>query len=297
MNDIERFLSYIHVEKRFSKHTVTSYSTDLQQYSSYLLNEYQIEEPKEASHLIIRSWIVSMMEAGLDARSVTRKVTTLRTFYRYLIKTNVIQRSPMLKVQAPKVAKKLPEFLDDRKMGKLLEEDLSDRSFEEFRDYVMIDFFYRTGVRLSELIELKVTDVNLFSLTATVLGKRNKMRQIPLTHNFKSELLKYLEKRKLFMQEKGTDHPYFFSDNSGNKMYPVFVYRIVKEKIKQVSTGKKKSPHLLRHTFATSMLNNGADINSIKEILGHSSLAATQVYTHNSIEKLKEVYKQAFPKA
>jgi len=297
VNDIERFISYLQVEKRFSKHTVTSYGTDLQQYASYLHSEYQIEEPKEASHLIIRSWIVSMMEAGMDARSVSRKVTTLRTFYRYLIKTGVIQRSPMLKVQAPKVAKKLPEFLDDRKMEKLLEEDFSEGTFEEFRDYVMIDFFYRTGVRLSELIGLKVTDVNLFSLTATVLGKRNKVRQIPLTLNFKNELIKYLEKRKQFMQEKGTDHPYFFPDNSGNQMYPVFVYRIVKEKIRQVSTGKKKSPHLLRHTFATSMLNNGADINSIKEILGHSSLAATQVYTHNSIEKLKEVYKQAFPKA
>ncbi len=297
MNDLERFISYLQVEKRFSKHTVTSYGTDLKQYSSYLLNEYQIEDLKEASHLIIRSWIVSMMEVGMDARSVSRKITTLRTFYRYLIKTGLILRSPMLKVQAPKVSKKLPEFLDDRKMEKLLDEDLSEGSFEDYRDYVMIDFFYRTGVRLSELIGLKVMDVNLFNLTATVLGKRNKVRQIPITLNFKSELVKYLEKRKQFMLEKGTDHLYFFPDNSGNQMYPVFVYRIVKEKIKQVSTGKKKSPHLLRHTFATSMLNNGADINSIKEILGHSSLAATQVYTHNSIEKLKEVYKQAFPKA
>ena len=297
MNDLERFISYLQVEKRFSKHMVTSYGTDLKQYSSYLLNEYQIEDLKEASHLIIRSWIVSMMEVGMDARSVSRKITTLRTFYRYLIKTGLILRSPMLKVQAPKVSKKLPEFLDDRKMEKLLDEDLSEGSFEDYRDYVMIDFFYRTGVRLSELIGLKVMDVNLFNLTATVLGKRNKVRQIPITLNFKSELVKYLEKRKQFMLEKGTDHLYFFPDNGGNQMYPVFVYRIVKEKIKQVSTGKKKSPHLLRHTFATSMLNNGADINSIKEILGHSSLAATQVYTHNSIEKLKEVYKQAFPKA
>ena len=236
MNDLERFISYLQVEKRFSKHTVTSYGTDLKQYSSYLLNEYQIEDLKEASHLIIRSWIVSMMEVGMDARSVSRKITTLRTFYRYLIKTGLILRSPMLKVQAPKVSKKLPEFLDDRKMEKLLDEDLSEGSFEDYRDYVMIDFFYRTGVRLSELIGLKVMDVNLFNLTATVLGKRNKVRQIPITLNFKSELVKYLEKRKQFMLEKGTDHLYFFPDNSGNQMYPVFVYRIVKEKIKQVST-------------------------------------------------------------
>jgi integrase/recombinase XerC len=297
VNDIERFVNFLRVEKRFSKHTVTAYSTDIEQFSIYLNAQYQITDLSECTHFIIRSWIVSLIEAGIDPRSVNRKVTTLRTFYRFLLKEGKVLRSPMLKVQAPKVAKKLPEYIDEPKMERLLSENQSLETFEELRNYLMVDFFYRTGVRLSELIGIKVADVNLYNLTITVLGKRNKIRQIPFTLNFKESIKKYLNARESFLQEKEKIHEFFFVDNSGNQMYPKFVYRIVKTAISSVSTGKKRSPHILRHSFATSMLNHGADINSIKEILGHSSLAATQVYTHNSIEKLKEVYKQAFPKA
>ena len=204
----------------------------------------------------------------------------------------------MLKIQAPKISKKLPEFLDEKKMEVLFNNMANDgNDYFEVRDFLILDFFYRTGVRLSELIELKMSDVNLYNLTVTVTGKRNKVRQIPISMGFKQAIEKYIVLRNEFLKSEGLDNLYFFIDNKGNKMYPVFVYRIVKVNIKMVSTGKKKSPHVLRHTFATAMLNNGADINAIKEILGHSNLSATQVYTHNTIEKLKEVYKQAFPKA
>jgi integrase/recombinase XerC len=297
VSDIERFVNFLRVEKRFSKHTVTAYSTDIEQFSIYLIAQYQIKDLAECSHFIIRSWIVSLIEAEIDPRTVNRKVTTLRTFYRFLLKEGKILRSPMLKVQAPKVAKKLPEYVDEPKMEQLLSSKKESETFEDFRNNLIIDFFYRTGVRLSELIGVKIEDVNLYNLTITVLGKRNKIRQIPFTLNFKNEIKNYLILRAAFMQEKEKNNQLFFVDNSGNQMYPKFVYRVVKNAISSVSTGKKRSPHILRHSFATAMLNHGADINSIKEILGHSSLAATQVYTHNSIEKLKEVYKQAFPKA
>jgi integrase/recombinase XerC len=298
VQETDLFFNYLTVERRFSKHTIISYKTDLSQFSKFIKDTYELEDIKEVSHLYIRSWVVSLMENGIDPKSVNRKITALRSFYKFLIKTEVVDKNPMLKIQAPKVSKKLPEFLDEKKMDVLFDNmpnggDL----YEEVRDFLILDFFYRTGVRLSELIELKINNVNLHNLTITVTGKRNKVRQIPITIGFKQDLEKYLKLRKDFLSSLNVDCHYFFTDNKGNKMYPVFVYRIVKTNIKMVSTGRKKSPHILRHTFATTMLNNGADINAIKELLGHSNLSATQVYTHNTIEKLKEVYKQAFPKA
>ena len=297
MNELERFISYLSLEKRFSKHTIIAYEGDLTQFRDYLVTQYQLEDFTQVSHFIIRSWAVSLIEQGLDTRSVNRKLTCLRTFYRFLMKNQLVTKNPMQKVQAPKNSTKLPEYLEDQKMDQLLEPKLDDSSYEALRNNLIIDFFYRTGVRLSELINIKINDVNLYNLTVTVLGKRNKMRQIPLTNKFKVLIQKYLVARSDFMKEKGTVHDYFFTENNGNQMYPKFVYRLVKTEISKVSTSKKRSPHILRHTFATTMLNHGADINAIKELLGHSSLAATQVYTHNSIEKLKEIYKQAFPKA
>ncbi|MBK9399904.1 MAG: tyrosine-type recombinase/integrase [Bacteroidetes bacterium] len=298
MTDHERFINYLRFEKRSSEHTVIAYENDLKQYADYLGIQYQLIDLTQSSHFIIRSWIVSLMEAGLDPRSVNRKITTLRTFYRFLVKTGRLERSPMIKVMAPKTKKKLPEYVDEPRMQKLFVlESEQEAGFENLRNLLIMDFFYRTGVRLSELIGLKVSDVNLYNLTITVLGKRNKIRQIPITNNFRQILTEYLEERQKFMLEHCTDHPYFFVENKGNQMYPGFVYRLVKNSISRVSTGEKRSPHVLRHSFATAMLNHGADINAIKELLGHSSLAATQVYTHNSIEKLKEIYKQAFPKA
>ena len=298
MQEADLFFNYLTVERRFSKHTIVGYQTDLLQFSNFIKDTYEVEDIREVSHLYIRSWVVSLMENGIDPKSVNRKITALRSFYKFLIKTGVVDKNPMLKIQAPKISKKLPEFLDDKKMDALFDNMSNDGNvYEQARDFLILDFFYRTGVRLSELIELKIENVNLHNLSVTVTGKRNKVRQIPITIGFKQAIEKYLKLRKEFLNDLSMNCHYFFTDNKGNKMYPVFVYRIVKANIKMVTTGKKKSPHILRHTFATTMLNNGADINAIKELLGHSNLSATQVYTHNTIEKLKEVYKQAFPKA
>jgi integrase/recombinase XerC len=298
VQEADLFINYLTVERRFSKHTIVGYQTDLLQFSNFIKDTYEVEDIREVSHLYIRSWVVSLMENGIDPKSVNRKITALRSFYKFLIKTGVVDKNPMLKIQAPKISKKLPEFLDNKKMDAIFDNMSNDGNvYEQVRDFLILDFFYRTGVRLSELIDLKIENVNLHNLSVTVTGKRNKVRQIPITIGFKKAIENYLKLRKEFLNDLNMNCHYFFTDNKGNKMYPVFVYRIVKANIKMVSTGKKKSPHILRHTFATTMLNNGADINAIKELLGHSNLSATQVYTHNTIEKLKEVYKQAFPKA
>ena len=297
MNETDRFLSYLRFEKRFSEHTVKAYSSDLLQYSDYLMTQYNVDDLTSVSHFYIRSWIVSLMEAKMNSRTVNRKVTTLRTFYRFMLKSGSIGKNPMVKVQAPKLSSKLPDYIDELKMQTLLNDSISIETFEDYRDFLVLDFFYRTGVRLSELINLKISDINLYNLTVTVLGKRNKVRQIPITMGFKTQIEKFIVVRKDFLTQAEVDHEFLFTDNKGNKMYPKFVYLLVKSKVSEVYTGKKRSPHVLRHSFATAMLNNGADINAIKELLGHSSLSATQIYTHNSIEKLKEIYKQAFPKA
>jgi integrase/recombinase XerC len=298
LDTIEKFVSYLSHEKRFSQHTILAYTNDLQQFRDFLSFQYQIEQPVEASHFMVRSWIVSLMEKDYDARSVNRKMTTLRSYYNFLVRTGQMERSPMRKVIAPKTRKKLPEYLDSTRMEqlfRLMEE--GEEGFESLRNHLLIDMLYRTGIRRAELIGLKLSDVNMYNLTITVLGKRNKVRQIPITSSFAEILKNYVNLRSEFMIQKCTSHDWFFIDNSGNQMYPGFVYRIVKAGVSKVSTGQKRSPHILRHSFATALLNEGADINAIKELLGHSSLAATQVYTHNSIEKLKEIYKQAFPKA
>lgn len=253
--------------------------------------------------MLIRSWVVSLIEQKLNSRSVNRKITTLRTFYRFLQREKVISANPMLKIQAPKTAKRLPEFVDDKKMDvvldKMEDQEEDESSYPAKRNHLVLEFFYMTGVRLSELINLQLKDVDLYNLTVTVLGKRSKVRQIPVTLNFKKRIEEYLESRKVYLDEIEKQSNYFFVNDKGNQLYPKFVYRLVRGELSSHSeiTNTRKSPHILRHSFATALLNKGADINAIKELLGHSSLAATQVYTHNTIEKLKDIYKQAFPKA
>jgi integrase/recombinase XerC len=296
---IDRFIAHLQFEKRFSAHTVTAYKADLIQFNDYLQTQYQFADIEQANHLLIRSWVVSLIELKLNSRSVNRKITTLRTFYRFLQREKVIVANPMLKIQAPKTAKRLPEFVDEKRMDIVLDDDSMDNSYAAMRNHLVLEFFYMTGVRLSELIGLRVSDVNLYNLTVTVTGKRNKVRQIPITLPFKKRLEEYLEVRKSFQSEVGAESIYFFLNDKGNQLYPKFVYRLVRGELSSHSeiTNTRKSPHVLRHSFATALLNKGADINAIKELLGHSSLAATQVYTHNTIDKLKDIYKQAFPKA
>ena len=301
MKEISAFLSHLQYEKRFSVHTLTAYESDLSQLIEYLQKQYELSDITQATHFYIRSWIIALMDAGINNKSVNRKITVLRTFFRFLLREKKIAKNPMLKIQAPKTKKTLPVFVDAKKMDQVLDQMPDDKKevpeYELSRNKNIIGLFYMTGMRLSELVNLKLSDVDFYNLSVTVLGKRNKVRQIPITLKHKRELSVYLEQRKSFLEEVSLQSEYLFLNNKGNKIYPKLVYRIVNKELKFATTNKKKSPHILRHSFATNMLNKGADINAIKELLGHSSLAATQVYTHNTIEKLKEIYKQAFPKA
>ncbi len=290
---IQSFLQYIRFEKRFSANTVVAYENDLKQFFNFQLKLYEIENPSEVLPPMVRSWMVSMMEAGISTRSINRKVTAVKSFYKFLMRKGECKSSPLLKVQSPKVSKRLPVFVDENKMKLLFSDVNFGETFEPVRDKLILELLYATGMRRSELVGLTDARVDLFQCQIKVLGKRNKERIIPFTNNLKELINKYFQLRNEF-----APHPNaFFVTSKGNNMYPELVYRIVTHRIGGVTTLQKKSPHILRHTFATHMLNNGADINSVKELLGHASLSATQIYTHNTIEKLKEVYKQAHPRA
>ncbi len=232
----------------------------------------------------------------MSSRSVNRKISSLKSFFGYLLSNGLIESNPMLKIQSPKTEKRLPSFVEKENINQLLDFWEMKNTFRGWRDFLVIEIFYFTGIRLSELIHLKLSDVSFSELTIKVLGKRNKERIVPITNALKKDIVRYLDIRKT---EIGDYHPDDFLLITGNnrKMYPVMVYRIVKSYLQLVTQAEKRSPHVLRHTFATHMLNNGADMNAIKELLGHSNLSATQVYTHNTFEKLKKVYKQAHPRA
>ncbi|HMT27773.1 MAG TPA: tyrosine-type recombinase/integrase [Bacteroidia bacterium] len=294
---LKRFLSHLQYEKRYSVNTLTAYETDLKQFFDYLKKEYDTEDIPSITHFFIRSWIVSLIDAKISPRSVNRKITSLKSFFRFQQREKLLDSNPMLKIQSPKVGKKLPAFIDVAKMDLLFTEIQFEEGFRGIRDKVILELFYGTGMRLSELVNLVETDINFSNQHIKVLGKRNKERIIPLSGNMIMALKQYLTERTVFINENNSSTKALFLDNRCNKIYTKFVYRLVKKYLGQVTTGDKKNPHVLRHTFATHMLNNGAEINAVKEILGHSSLAATQVYTHNTIEKLKNIYKQAHPKA
>jgi integrase/recombinase XerC len=285
------FFQYIRHEKRFSLHTVTSYKNDIDQFHSFLKETYSLDDAVSADHAIIRSWMVFLMEQGIKPRSICRKITALKTFYRFLMRAGAVSRNPMVKIQAPKVSKRLPVFVDDKRMEQLLDAVEFPQDVTGVMTKLIIEMFYNTGIRLSELTGLKCSDIDLRKATMKVLGKRNKERIIPMTPELCQKIGEYMKIRP------ASESDYFFLGPDGNKLYAKWVYRTVKEHLGMVTTSDKKSPHVLRHTFATHMLNNGADINAIKEILGHANLSATQVYTHNTIEKLKNIYKNAHPRA
>ena len=286
----EKFINYLSSEKRFSIHTITSYSNDINQFALFLSEEYQIvSDISEVNFQIVRSWIASLLGQGVVPRSVNRKISTLKTYFKFLIREGVIHESPMLKVVAPKSKKRLPLFIEEDQIESLLNEVEFDDGFIGERDKLIIELFYVTGIRISELINIKISDINFDNNLVKVLGKRNKERLIPLSSRIVKEFQFFIEKYNI-------GH-YLFTNLGGTKVYTKLVYRVVNKYIGKISSINKKSPHVLRHTFATHMLNNGADINAIKELLGHANLSATQVYTHNTIEKLKSVYKQAHPRA
>jgi integrase/recombinase XerC len=285
-----KFITYLSSEKRFSEHTIKSYTTDLKQFTSFLSSEFQIiDEINEISFQIIRTWIASLLEKGINPRSVNRKISTLKTYFKFLIREGELVENPMMKVVAPKSKKRLPVFIEEDQIASLLNEVQFEEGFVGQRNKLIIELFYVTGIRLSELINIKISDVDFNNQSIKVLGKRNKERIIPLSSNVVNDLNIFIENNQ--------QNKYLFTNLEGNKLYNKLVYRLVNKYIGEISSVNKKSPHILRHTFATHMLNNGADINAIKELLGHANLSATQVYTHNTIEKLKTVYKQTHPRA
>jgi len=289
------FIQYIQYEKRYSKNTVIAYNNDLEQFYSYIKTVYSIENIKEVNFLIIRSWLVELMEQSITPRSINRKITSLKTYYKFLLSHEYIHENPMHKVLSPKTSKRLPVYVEEQQMDLLFDHIDFGKGFVPVRDRTILEIFYMTGMRLSELVDLNCSDINLNDCTIKVNGKRNKQRLIPFAHSLKINLEKYIFEREKIITEN--QHLKFFITEKGKNIYHKLVYRIVNHYLSTVTTIDKKSPHVLRHTFATTMLNNGADLNAIKEILGHANLSATQVYTHNTIEKLKTVFKQAHPKA
>jgi integrase/recombinase XerC len=305
-----RFIAHIQFEKRYSPHTVIAYRNDLDQLYAFLLDVYSITDIKMVNHAMIRSWLVSLMDHDISSRSINRKLTTLKSYYKFLIREGIVDQNPMRKVSSPKTSKRLPVFVEKEKMDLLLDEIEFGEGFPALRDRLLIEMLYDTGMRLSELINLKEIDINFHNSTLKVLGKRNKERLIPFSVKFAGLLKTYLGERNRYLTQirssgqENTDSDqevsgftFVFITGSGRRIYPKMVYRIVNQYLSRVTTLEKRSPHILRHTFATHLLNNGAELNAVKELLGHANLSATQVYTHNTIEKLKRIYKQAHPKA
>lgn len=287
---IDDFVRYLSLEKRFSLHTVQAYKNDLLEFESFISQNFQVTLI-DVSHNFIRSWVVALMENAISPRSVRRKISTLSGFYKYLIIRNVLSFSPVDKVPLPKVPKKLPVFVEENTMNFLFDSSFFTSDEIGVRDKAVILLIYHTGMRLSELISVKLSGLDFVKNTVKVLGKRNKERILPFSFEINETLKLYLSYREVL----GGD--YLFVTPKGEKMYPKLVYRIVHNYLSKVSSLNKTSPHVLRHTFATHLLNNGADLNSIKELLGHANLSATQIYTHNSLEKIKSIYKQAHPRA
>lgn len=293
MDKKESFLQYISTEKRYSRHTVTSYRNDLDQFFAWMQMNHADTMPWDAKSGHVRGWMVSLIEGGCIASTVHRKMSALRSFYRYMRKHGYSDADPMSAVKLPKKPRQLPVFVTEESLDRLLDDYKFGDNFSGIRDRTIVEFLYLTGMRRSELISLRDEDVDLSSGQVRVMGKRGKQRVIPLASGFIKSLGLYLDARRL----EGLAGSWFFVTDRGNKMYDKGVYNIVRRYLSMVTTVEKRSPHVLRHTFATQMLNNGADLNSIKELLGHASLSATQVYTHNTFEKLKKVYKQAHPRA
>ena len=291
---IDSFLNYLRFEKRFSAHTVISYQNDLSQFDLFLKKNFE-EASQSASYPMVRSWIVELVEKKLDPLSVNRKIASLRSYYKFLLRQEIISKDPMMKIKVLKTKKKLPHFVKEPDMVTMLDQQLFDDTHEGWRDRLILELLYGTGMRLSELINLKENQINLHDHTVKVLGKRNKERVIPFSDSIVSIINGYRKARN--KQVEVHDHGCFIVSDTGGKCYPMLVNRIVKKHLGKYTSVEKTSPHVLRHTYATHLLNKGAEINAVKDLLGHSSLAATQVYTHNSMEKLKKVFDQAHPKA
>lgn len=289
---IDQFLDHLRYEKRASGHTLTAYGHDLDQFVKYLLFQYELDKPETVTPPMLRSWIVSLVEEGLNPASVNRKMATIRSFYKFLRRKNLILKDPTANLNSLKTRKKLPAFVEEKAMDMLFDSVAFPEGFEGLRDRIILELLYGTGMRLSELIALEADQVDTENRLVRVYGKRSKERLIPVTTNLAHLLADYKSQRAPV-----EDTCILLLTDAGKPAYPVFVQRVVKKYLSAVTTLQQKSPHVLRHTYATHLLNRGADLNAIKELLGHANLAATQIYTHNSIEKLKKTHQQAHPKA
>ncbi len=288
------FLAYLEHEKRFSEHTISAYQSDLFQFCTFLDISPDTIDFSIVSAKQIRGWMVSLLSEGRTNKTVNRKLSTLKSLYRFLLREGIVDNNPANKVITPKISKKQPTFINEEKLNFFLETFDFPKDFSGIRDRLIIELFYYTGIRLSELKNLKEIAIDIFAKTIKVFGKRGKERIIPISENLLDLLSQYLNQKKNIAN---ADNRFLFVTEVGEPVYDKLIYRVVTKYLAYVTTAQKKSPHILRHTFATHMLNNGADINIIKEILGHSNLAATQVYTQNSFDKLRSVYKQAHPRA
>ncbi len=290
----EQYISYLLYEKRYSKHTVLAYEKDLEQFVNFVSEQLKVTRWEDVSNKHIRLWLSELMEDGFTAKSVNRKLSTLKSFFKFLNQKQIFTQNPVALLTAPKIPRALPHFVEEKQLRRLIDQVAWEDDFEGYRDRLIVTLFYSTGMRLSELINLKISDVDLKDAKVKVLGKRNKERIIPLSKEVISQVQYYLKEKEDYFE--GIASAYLFVTARGKKMYPKLVYNVVNQSIGKVSTDKKRSPHILRHSFATHMLNNGADLNAIKELLGHANLSATQIYTHNSFEKLKKAYKLAHPR-
>lgn len=292
---VKSFIEYLQFEKRYSQHTIISYQTDLEQFFAFLRSQYDSPPLATISAAFVRSWLAEMRDEKMTPKSLNRKISSLKSFFKYLMKVGEVKQSPLTTIISPKVGKRLPSFVAENDMNTLQQYIEFPDTWKGLTDKLLLDLFYATGMRLSELINLKESQVDIANSQVKVLGKGNKERIIPVSKDLIDRLKNYIYNKKKLPGETASQT--FFINEKGKPLYAKYVYNVVKANLALVTTLKKKSPHVLRHTFATHLTNNGADLNAVKELLGHSSLAATQIYTHNTIDKLKEVYKKAHPKA
>ncbi|HEY9115120.1 MAG TPA: tyrosine-type recombinase/integrase [Bacteroidales bacterium] len=290
---IAEFFAHLTLEKKYSVHTLKAYQADIQSFHSFVQNEFELTDLTKVQTIMIKDWMMFLVNSGTTPRTINRKISSLKSFYRFLVSEEIIKTNPAIYIHTLKIGKQLPTYVEKEKLNNFLNSEIDEDKFSQLRDRLIMDIFYSTGIRRNELIELKENSVNLSGNFTKVIGKGNKERILPLTKKLSKDIQKYLElKSKKF----NNSVPYLFVTDKGKKVYPEYIYRLVNKQLTGL-TSSKKSPHVLRHSFATHMLNNGADLNTIKELLGHANLSATQVYTHNSIEQLKTIYNNSHPRA